>query len=137
MLSLVFRDCQGKPIRKVWHSCLAMLYEMTFSNTAKSGNVLSSNVTREAEIKNSDGKQPIFQLLNYMLIIYIRYYCSVHPSESITVYLWKQIILCLPTTGLWHFFPQHMVLRVAIMDQILDPKNMSCVSWAAVHKIKK
>lgn len=83
-----------------------MLYAMTFSNTAKSGNVLASNVTRrEAEIKNSNGKQSVFQLLNFMLIIYIRYCCSVHPSESLTLYLGKQIILRLPTTGLWNFFP--------------------------------
>lgn len=105
MLSLVFRACQGKPTRKVWHSCLAMLYAITLSNTAKSVNVLSSNFTRrEAEIRNSNGKQPVFQLLNFMLIIYIRYCCSVHPLESITVFLGKHY----PTSAYYRamaFFP--------------------------------
>lgn len=118
---MVCRDCQSKHTKKMWHSCLAMLSAMTFNNTAKSGNVLSSNITRKnAEMENSNGKQPLFQLLNIMLIIYIRYCCSIHPSESVTVYLGKQILL-LPATGLWHLFPQHMVLCAAITD--IGPKG--------------
>lgn len=138
---MIFRDCQGKPTRNMWHSCLAMLYSITFSNTAKYGYVLSSNLTKsEAEIKNSYAKLSVFQLLNFTLIIHIRYSCSVHLSESITVYLGKQIILHLPTTGLWHLFLQHMVLWAAIVDHVLGPKDRSRVKlkfWEDVQKIKK
>lgn len=135
---MVCRDCQSKNTKETWHSCLAMLSAMTFNNTAKSGNVLSSNITRkDTEMENSNGKQPLFQLLNIMLIIYIRWCCSVHPSESVTMYLGKQIILLLPATGLWHLFPQHMVLCTAITDKILGPKDRSCVKWKLWEDVHK
>lgn len=68
-------------------------YAMALCNTAKSGNVLSSNITRrEEKIQNSNAKHPVSQSLNFKLIIYIRYSCSIHPSGSITVYLGKHYL---------------------------------------------
>jgi len=55
---------------------------------------------QEEKIQNSNSKHPVSKSLNSKLITYIRYSCIFRSSGSVTVYLGKQIIPHLPTTGL-------------------------------------
>lgn len=92
MLCVVCRVVKASTQEKSEVAASLWLCAMTFCNSAKSGNVLCSNITRrEAKIQNSNGKNPVFQSLNFKLIIYVRYSCSVCPSGSITVYLGNRL----------------------------------------------